>query len=113
LPFIHTEINAWPEFAGSMCLLTYDALSKLRNEGYPILGMTWYGDEYQVGWHQGLIGPRGFEETPVGLHYKGEMQPVAQMFKDMVKHGFAPYQKKRNFDFPLLLKKYLKIFLKE
>ncbi len=112
LPLIHTEINAWPDFAGSMCLLTFDALLKLRKEGYPILGMTWYGDEYQVGWHHGLVGPKGFEETPVGLYYKGQQQPVAQIFQGLAQHGFGAEAKKSN-SFPALLKRYLKLFLKE
>ncbi len=90
VPLLHTEINAWPEFAKEMCLLTYLDLLRLRNEGIPVVGMTWYGDEYQVGWHHGLVGPGGFEETPVGLYYKGAAQPVAETFKRLLKQGFLP-----------------------
>ncbi len=110
---IHTEINAWPEYAAGMCLLTYDALSRLRKEGYPIVGMTWYGDEYQVGWHQGLVGPKSFEETPVGLYYKGQAQPVAEIFREMVRHGFTPLPERGNSKLMSLLSKYLSMFRKE
>jgi beta-glucosidase len=108
LSLLHTEINAWPEFAGSICLLTYDALSRLRKEGYPVLGMTWYGDEYQVGWHVGLAGPQGYEETPVGLFYKGQKQDVGDLFKDIIQAGFAPITVKR-LNFKGLLERYLKL----
>jgi hypothetical protein len=94
LPMLHTETNAWPEHAVSVCMRTYDVINQLRREGYPILGMGWYGDEYQVGWHYALYGPLSFEESPVGLHYKGELQPVGQLFGRLIKRGFDPISKK-------------------
>jgi beta-glucosidase/6-phospho-beta-glucosidase/beta-galactosidase len=84
LPLLHTEINALPELAVAMCQKTYDALLELNREGYPIIGMGWYGDEYQVGW-QNLL--QGEDEYPVGLHYRGDPQPVALLFQELNQKG--------------------------
>jgi hypothetical protein len=81
---LHTEVNGVPELAIEICQKTYDILKKLSQEGYPIVGMGWYGDEYQVGW-QTLL--RGNDEYLVGLHYKGETQPVALLFQQLLDQG--------------------------
>ncbi len=91
LPMLHTETNGWPHFAAQICQQTYDAIADLRTGGLPILGMGWYGDEYQMGWHHVLRGPRSFkEECPVGLHYKGKLQPVGILFSKLAQQGFPP-----------------------
>jgi hypothetical protein len=90
LPMLHTETNGWPAHAVKICQDTYDTINKLRAEGYPVLGMGWYGDEYQVGWHYALHGPLSFEESPVGLFYKGELQPVGKRFGELAKKGLVP-----------------------
>ncbi len=89
LPLLHTEVNGWPNFAVDLCQKTYDTLNQLRHEGYPVLGMGWYGDELQVGWHVAMRGPQAQEENPVGLFYKGQPQPVASHFQHLVNQGFA------------------------
>ncbi len=89
LPLLHTEVNAPPEQAVEMCKRTYEDLRKLQKEGYPVVGMGWYGDEYQVGWQAALTGPQGYDEYPVGLHYKGEVQPVAAVFQGLLRQGFS------------------------
>lgn len=90
VPLIHTETNAWPSHALEICQKTYEVICQLRQEGYPLLGIGWYGDEYQVGWHHALIGPRAYEETLVGLFYRGELQPVGKLFGEFVAKGFPP-----------------------
>ncbi|MDP3881357.1 MAG: family 1 glycosylhydrolase [Nanoarchaeota archaeon] len=90
LPLLHTETNGWPDHALSICQKTYDVIAQLRTEGYQILGMGWYGDEYQVGWHHALVGPRSREENHVGLFYRGKIQPVGILFGELAKKGFPP-----------------------
>jgi beta-glucosidase/6-phospho-beta-glucosidase/beta-galactosidase len=87
IPLLHLEVNGWPDYATSLCLQTFDTLARLKKEGFPVVGMSWFGDEYQVGWHHGLVGPKSYEETPVGLFYKGELQPVGEMFKELLRVG--------------------------
>jgi beta-glucosidase/6-phospho-beta-glucosidase/beta-galactosidase len=91
IPLLHTEFNAWPENAVEMCHKTYEALKQLRKNGYPILGMGWYGDELQIGWHWILSGPNAHEETPVGLFYKSKKQPVADVFAAYAIKGFPNF----------------------
>jgi hypothetical protein len=91
IPLLHTEFNAWEENAEEMCLETYEVMKQLRAEGYPILGMSWYGDELQVGWHWILSGPHAFEESRVGLFYKGTHQPVADVFAKCSQKGLPPF----------------------
>jgi hypothetical protein len=88
MPLLHTEVNAWPEHALAICQKTYDSLYQLSQEGYPVLGMGWYGDDLQVGWHVAMRGPNSFEETPVGLFYRGQPQPVTNLFKELMQKGF-------------------------
>jgi hypothetical protein len=90
LPLMHTEVNAWPQHAIAICNKTFDSLNQLRQEGYPVLGMGWYGDDLQIGWHVAMHGDRGREECPVGLFYKGQSQPVAERFQQMNQIGFTP-----------------------
>lgn len=94
LPMLHTETNGWPQYSVMLCQKTFNVIEELRSEGYPVLGMGWYGDEYQVGWHFALYGPLSFEESPVGLFYKGELQPVGKLFGEMARTGFSPAAKK-------------------
>ncbi|MBX4212476.1 family 1 glycosylhydrolase [Candidatus Pacearchaeota archaeon] len=91
VPLMHTEVNAWPRYAKMICQKTYDVIVQLRKEGYPILGMGWYGDEYQAGWHHALCGPRGYEESPVGLSYKGTIQPVGKLFSRLSQQGLPAF----------------------
>lgn len=93
LPLMHTETNAWPRNAVKMAQKTFDIINRLRDEGYPVLGMGWYGDEYQVGWHYALHGPLSYQESPVGLYYKGELQPVGKLFSDLLKKGLVSIKK--------------------
>jgi beta-glucosidase/6-phospho-beta-glucosidase/beta-galactosidase len=95
IPMLHTETNAWPDHAVNICRKTYDAINKLRQEGYPVLGMGWYGDEYQVGWHYALYGPLSHQESPVGLFYKGELQPVGKLFGELAKKGLGEIGEKK------------------
>lgn len=91
LPLLHTEVNGIPDNALNLCQQTYDALARLRTEGYPVLGMGWYGDDLQIGWHVVMRGPQAFEEYPVGLYYKGETQPVAELYGEMARQGLPPF----------------------
>lgn len=91
LPMLHTEVNAKAENSIAMCQQTYDILAKLRQEGYPVLGMAWYGDDVQIGWESILKGEKGFDEYPVGLFYKGEPQPVADLFGELAEKGLPQF----------------------
>lgn len=91
LPLLHTEVNGVPGSAEQLCQATYDALARLRQQGYPILGMGWYGDELQIGWPSLMRGPEAYAEYPVGLFYKGQLQPVGQLYADLAQKGLPSF----------------------
>lgn len=97
LPLLHTEVNGWPEHAVDICKNTYNAMLRLKNENYPVVGMGWYGDDLQIGWHVAMRGKQGFEETPVGLFYKGQPQPVSVLFKQLAEQGLTAQAKPISF----------------
>lgn len=90
MPLLHTEVNALPELAVDVCLRTHEVLGNLREIGYPILGMSWFGDDLQIGWQSALLAPNGDDEFRVGLFYKGKTEPVGQLFSRLAKIGLPP-----------------------
>jgi hypothetical protein len=87
---LHMETNGPPAVADLICRRTYDEIGVLRGLGYAIHGMGWYGDEVQIGWQTLLYGADRFREYPVGLFYRGERQPVANMFSRLARRGLPP-----------------------
>lgn len=92
MPLLHMEINAPPQHALDICRKTYDAVRRLRADGYPMLGMAWFGDDHQVGWQCDLVGSDSQSEYHVGLSYKGVPEPVAHRFSHYARRGLAPMQ---------------------
>lgn len=89
-PLAHMEVNALNEDAVTIFQQTANTIQRLRTTGYPVVNtMTWYGDEYQVGWQCGMDGDAAFDEHPVGLFYRGEPQPVAHLIRDVVNNGLT------------------------
>lgn len=80
LPLLHMEVNAVAEHAEDICQKTYKEMLLLARQGYPILGMSWFGDDLQVGWQVGLRGSAAYDEYRVGLFYKGKKEPIADIF---------------------------------
>lgn len=101
MPLLHTEVNAENGLAAEICQRTFDCLKGLRQAGVPILGMSWFGDDLQVGWQSALIGDRGKDEFRVGLFYKGEAEPVAKLFAKLARQGLPIIEKNSATDMAL------------
>ncbi|MBS2037625.1 family 1 glycosylhydrolase [bacterium] len=90
LPVMHTETNIqqgpngdeavfwlWKEWAN---------LLRLRNDGIPIVGFTWYSLTDQVDWDIALREQRGVV-NPLGLYdLDRNIRPVGQAYKEMIEH---------------------------
>jgi beta-glucosidase/6-phospho-beta-glucosidase/beta-galactosidase len=87
LPLMHMEVNAVNEHAKDICEKTYEEMLLLGKKGYPVLGMSWFGDDLQIGWQSNLSGPTADSEYRVGLFYKGEKEPIADLFMDYATKG--------------------------
>jgi beta-glucosidase len=98
LPVMHTETNLhegprgdeavywlWKEWANVL---------RLRNEGIPIVGFTWYSLTDQIDWDTGLRESNG-RVNPVGLYdLDRKIRPVGEEYKKMIAdwHQVLPTQ---------------------
>ncbi len=88
LPVMHTETNIvqgpkgdeavywlWKEWANVL---------RLRNDGVPILGFTWYSITDQVDWDSALREPKG-NVNPLGLFdLDRKIRPVGEAYKKLI-----------------------------
>lgn len=88
LPVMHTETNLaqgangdeavywlWKEWANVL---------RLRNDGVPILGFTWYSLTDQVDWDTALCEPKG-QVNPLGLYdLDRNIRPVGHAYKKLI-----------------------------
>jgi beta-glucosidase len=59
-------------------------LLRLRNDGIPMLGFTWYSITDQVDWQHALREDRG-ELTPVGLFdLERRIRPVGEAYRRLI-----------------------------
>ena len=93
LPLMHTETNLnqgekgdeavywlWKEWANVL---------RVRNEGVPIVGFTWYSLTDQVDWDTALREQNG-HVNPLGLYdLNRQIRPVGAAYKDLVRHWRA------------------------
>lgn len=67
LPIMHTETNVLDDKAAPGWLnKEWHNLYRLRKDGLPIMGFTWYSLTDQVDWDSGLVGDKGVV-NPCGL----------------------------------------------
>jgi hypothetical protein len=85
LPVMHTETNIagddksprwlWRQFAN---------VNRLREDGVPIVGFTWYSLNDQIDWNTALREPNGFV-CPVGLTtLDREIRPVGHSYRRLI-----------------------------
>ena len=88
LPVMHTETNfsqgpqgdeavhwLWKQWANVL---------RLRNDGLPMLGFTWYSITDQVDWQHALREDRG-EVTPVGLFdLERRIRPAGEAYRQLI-----------------------------
>jgi hypothetical protein len=89
LPVMHTETNIrqgpkgdeavywlWKEWANVL---------RVRNDGVPVVGFTWYSLTDQIDWDTALREPNGHVD-PVGLFdLDRNIRPVGEAYKDLIR----------------------------
>jgi beta-glucosidase len=88
LPVMHTETNIDQGPRGDEAVLwmrkQWANVLRVRNDGYPILGFTWYSLTDQVDWDIGLREIRG-TVNPRGLYdLDRKIRPVGEAYRDLI-----------------------------
>ena len=88
LPVMHTETNRWQESQGDEAVLwlhkEWANVLRVRNDGIPMLGFTWYSLTDQVDWDTALREPNG-RINPLGLYdLERNMRPVGLAYQKLI-----------------------------
>ena len=88
LPVMHTETNRWQGAAGDEAVAwlwkEWANVLRVRNDGIPMLGFTWYSLTDQVDWDTALREPNG-TVNPLGLYdLDRKIRPVGAAYKKLI-----------------------------
>ncbi len=88
LPVMHTETNLWQGPNGDEAVnwlwKEWANVLRVRNDGVPIVGFTWYSLTDQVDWDTALREPNG-NVNPLGLYdLNRTIRPVGQAYKQLI-----------------------------
>ncbi len=88
LPVMHTETNLWQGKNGDEAVYwlwkEWANVLRLRNDGVPIVGFTWYSLTDQIDWDSALREPKG-NLNPLGLFdLKRQIRPVGVEYKKLI-----------------------------
>ena len=88
LPVMHTETNLWQGPAGDEAVnwlwKEWANVLRVRNDGVPMIGFTWYSLTDQVDWDSALREPNG-NVNPLGLYdLERNIRPVGAAYKQLI-----------------------------
>jgi beta-glucosidase/6-phospho-beta-glucosidase/beta-galactosidase len=91
LPVMHTETNKREPDAERWLWKTWANVARLRRDGVPLIGMTWYSLTDQVDWDTALREDNG-NVNPLGLcDLDRNVHPVGEAYKRLIQQwGDAP-----------------------
>jgi beta-glucosidase/6-phospho-beta-glucosidase/beta-galactosidase len=85
LPVMHTETNLWEPGSEHWLWRTWANIQRLRHDGVPVCGMTWYSLTDQVDWDNALRADKG-HVNPMGLYdLDRKIRPVGLAYKKLIK----------------------------
>ncbi|MBO2009694.1 family 1 glycosylhydrolase [Hymenobacter negativus] len=88
LPVMHTETNLWQGPCGDEAVnwlwKEWANVLRVRNDGVPMIGFTWYSLTDQVDWDTALREPNG-NVNPLGLYdLDRNIRPVGAAYKQLI-----------------------------
>jgi beta-glucosidase/6-phospho-beta-glucosidase/beta-galactosidase len=85
LPVMHTETNIDEPNAAQWLRKEWANVHRLRQDGVPIIGFTWYSLTDQVDWDTGLREANG-RVNPLGLaDLDRNLRPVGKVYQELVR----------------------------
>lgn len=85
LPVMHTETNRDEPDAVQWLWKTWANIQRLRKDGVPLVGMTWYSLTDQMDWDTGLSQNNG-HVNPLGLYdLDRKIRPVGRAYQRLIK----------------------------
>jgi beta-glucosidase/6-phospho-beta-glucosidase/beta-galactosidase len=89
LPVMHTETNLWQGLNGDEAVFwlrkEWANVLRIRNDGIPIVGFTWYSLTDQVDWDSALREENG-NVNPLGLYdLRRQIRPVGMAYRQLIK----------------------------
>jgi beta-glucosidase len=91
LPLMHTETNREEPEAERWLWKIWTNVQRLRHDGVPLCGMTWYSLTDQVDWDTALREENG-HVNPLGLYdLERKIRPVGRAYRELIrKWSFTP-----------------------
>ncbi len=84
LPIMHTETNIWEPNAVNWLRKQWANIYRLKQDGVPVVGFTWYSLIDQVDWDTALREDNG-NINPLGLYdINRQIRPVGQAYKELI-----------------------------
>jgi beta-glucosidase len=84
LPVMHTETNKEEPDAERWLWKTWTNIQRLRDDGVPLCGMTWFSLTDQVDWDSALVHDNG-RVNPLGLYdLSRNIRPVGRAYKEII-----------------------------
>lgn len=84
LPVMHTETNIWEPDSVHWLKKQWANLYRLKRDGVPVVGFTWYSLIDQVDWDTALREDNG-NINPLGLYdINRQIRPVGQAYKELI-----------------------------
>jgi len=91
LPVMHTETNRIDSHSVEWLLRQWINLLRLREDGVPVIGFTWYALTDQIDWDSALTRPRGHVNTLGLFDLKRRPRAVAKEYKRIIEeYGDLP-----------------------
>jgi len=84
LPIMHTETNLKMPASKEWLLKQWANVHRLKNDGIPIIGFTWYSLQHQVDWDSALRNDAGVVNELGLFDLNRNIMPVGEAYKKLI-----------------------------
>jgi beta-glucosidase/6-phospho-beta-glucosidase/beta-galactosidase len=86
LPIMHTETNIKMPASKEWLLKQWANVHRLKNDGIPIIGFTWYSLQHQVDWDSALRNDAGVVNELGLIDLERNITPVGEAYKKLIEN---------------------------